>query len=55
MTRLSVEAKFRSLENGICEILWLKMLLVELGFLVKGPISLFCDNKAAISISHDPV
>lgn len=32
-----------------------KMLMAKFGFLVKGPMSLFCDNKAVISIAHDPV
>lgn len=51
----SVEVEFRSMAHGICESLWLKMSLNEVGFLVKGPMSLYCDNKIAISIAHDPV
>lgn len=31
------------------------MLLTELGFQVKGSMSLFCDKKADINIAHDPV
>ena len=31
------------------------MLLNELGMSMKGPINAYCDNKAAISISHNPV
>lgn len=41
--------------HGICESLWLKILLFEVGFPIKGPMSLHCDNKAAISIAYDPV
>lgn len=55
VARSSAKAKFRSMANGICEILWLKMLFAKLKFPVKGPMSLFCDNKAAISIAHDLV
>lgn len=55
MTRSSAEAEFRSMANGICELLWLKMLLYEIGFSVKEPMSLFCDNKVAISIIHELV
>lgn len=31
------------------------MLLVELGFPIKGPKNLYCDNKATISIAYDHV
>jgi len=41
--------------QGECEILWLKMLLTELGFDSKDSMRLHCDNKAAISIAHNPV
>ena len=32
-----------------------KMLMTELGFPPKSEMRLFCDNKAAIEISHNPV
>ncbi|RVW59741.1 Retrovirus-related Pol polyprotein from transposon RE1 [Vitis vinifera] len=35
--------------------LWLLKLLEELHIIVEFPIKLYCDNKAAISISHNPV
>lgn len=44
----SAEAKYKSMTHGVCELLWLKLLLSELGFLVKGPMNLYYDNKAAI-------
>lgn len=55
VARSSAEAEFRSMANGICELLWLKMLLFKVDFPIKGPMRLYCDNKAAISITHDPV
>lgn len=55
MARSSVEAEFRFMANGICKLLWLRKLLDELGFPVIGPVNLFCDNKAVISIAHDPI
>ena len=39
----------------MCEGLWLQKLLEELHIKVKLPIKLYCDNKATISISHNPV
>jgi hypothetical protein len=38
-----------------CEILWLKILLKKLGFDSKDSVRLYCDNKAAINIAHNPV
>ena len=41
--------------KGLCELLWLKKLLAEIGFAPSFEMNLFCDNKAAIDISHNPV
>ena len=51
----SAEAEFWGIAKGITEILWIRKLLGELNFPQKGPCNLFCDNKAAISISGNPV
>lgn len=32
-----------------------KIVLPELGFPIKGPMNLYCDNKTAINIVHNPV
>ncbi|WJZ83401.1 hypothetical protein VitviT2T_003088 [Vitis vinifera] len=40
---------------GLCEALWLRLLLQDLGYLSKQPIRFFCDNKAACDIAHNPV
>lgn len=51
----SAEAKFRGMAKGLCELLWLKRLLIEIGFTPNSEMDLFCDNKAAINISHNPI
>ena len=51
----SAEAEFRGVAKGITEILWLKKLLCELNFPPTEACKLFCDNKAAIGISENPV
>ncbi|XP_042010609.1 uncharacterized mitochondrial protein AtMg00810-like [Salvia splendens] len=51
----SAEAEFRGIKSGLTEILWLKRLMTELELMPSGPCKLFCDNKAAISISENPV
>jgi hypothetical protein len=55
VARSSAEAEFRTMAQGVCEILWLKILLTELEFDSKDSMRLYCDNKAAISIAHNPV
>jgi hypothetical protein len=55
VARSSAKAEFRVMAQGVCETLWLKILLAELGFDSKDSMRLYCDNKAAISIAHNPV
>ena len=55
VARSSAEAEFRSMAQGVCELLWLQKLLTELKVEVERPLKLLCDNKAAISIAHNPV
>uniref|UniRef100_A0A2N9EIQ9 Integrase catalytic domain-containing protein n=1 Tax=Fagus sylvatica TaxID=28930 RepID=A0A2N9EIQ9_FAGSY len=51
----SAEAEFRGMAKGLCELLWLRSLLTEVGFPPSSAMNLFCDNKAAIDISHNPI
>ncbi|RVW76140.1 Retrovirus-related Pol polyprotein from transposon RE1 [Vitis vinifera] len=55
VARSSAEAEFRGMTLGLCEALWLRLLLQDLGYLSRQPIRLFCDNKAACDIAHNPV
>lgn len=55
MALSSAEAEFRGMAKGLCELLWLRRLLTEIGFAPSSEMDLFCDNKAAINISHNPV
>ena len=55
IARSSVKAEFRGMTLGICEALWLRLLLMDLGYLPRQPIRLYCDNKAACDIAHNPV
>ncbi|KAK8923657.1 hypothetical protein KSP39_PZI019078 [Platanthera zijinensis] len=55
VARSSAEAEFRAMAHGVCEGLWLRSLMSDLGLVEEAPIRLYCDNKAAISIAHNPV
>ncbi|RVW16742.1 Retrovirus-related Pol polyprotein from transposon RE1 [Vitis vinifera] len=53
--RSDVKAEFRAIAQGMCEGLWLQKLLEELHITIELLIKLYCDNKAPISISHNPI
>ena len=55
VARSSAEAEFRVVAHGICEVMWIKRMLEELKASDSLPMKLYCDNKAAISIAHNPV
>jgi len=55
VARSSAEAEFRAMAQGICELLWLKIILEDLKLRWDKPMKLYCDNKSAISIAHNPV
>ena len=52
VARSSVEAKFRAITLGICELLLLNIILEDLKIIWKGPMKLYCDNKLTIDIAH---
>ncbi|RVW31138.1 Retrovirus-related Pol polyprotein from transposon TNT 1-94 [Vitis vinifera] len=55
IARSSAEAEFRGMALGLCEALWLRLLLQDLGYLSRQPIRFFCDNKAACDIAHNQI
>ena len=55
VTRSSVEAKFQAIAYGICELLWLKILLKELEYDCNESMSPFCDNMVEIRSAHNLV
>ena len=55
VARSTAEAELRAMAHGVCELLWLQILLTELRLFKNGPLMLYCDNKAAIDIANNPV
>ncbi|XP_058767437.1 uncharacterized mitochondrial protein AtMg00810-like [Vicia villosa] len=53
VARSSAEAEFRAMAQGICELLWLKIILEDLKIRWDESMRLYCDNKSAISIAHN--
>ncbi|KAH9678582.1 retrovirus-related pol polyprotein from transposon RE1 [Citrus sinensis] len=55
VARSSAEAEYRDMALGICEGLWISFILNDLGYPSQQLIQLYCDNKAARDIAHNPV
>ena len=55
VSRSSVEAELREMAYGICEGVWLKLLLKEMGLPLESSVKFLCDNQATISIAKNPV
>ncbi|KAK8937486.1 Armadillo repeat-containing kinesin-like protein 1 [Platanthera zijinensis] len=54
VARSNAEAEYRAMTQGVCERLWLKTILQDMSLHVNTPFTIYCDNKAAISIAHNP-
>ncbi|GJY18649.1 retrovirus-related pol polyprotein from transposon TNT 1-94 [Tanacetum coccineum] len=55
VSRSSVEAEYRAMAITCCEITWLTTLLKYLGLKYLHPVTLHCDNQAAIHIAANLV
>jgi len=55
VARSSAEAEFKGMARGVCELLWIKNVLSDLGFNQNETMSLYCDNTSTITIVHYPV
>ncbi|XP_022774064.1 uncharacterized protein LOC111316344 [Durio zibethinus] len=55
VARSSTKTEFRALAQGTCELILLKRLLEELKMSMEYLMKLYCNNKASISIAHNPM
>jgi hypothetical protein len=55
VARSSAEAEYRGMAKAICELLWIRNLMIDLHIKPVNPMKLYCDNKAACDIAHNPV
>ena len=51
----STEAEFRGISKGLCELLWLRGLMSEIGYHPSVEMNLYCDNRATTSIAQNLV
>ena len=54
VAKLSAKAEFRAMALGVCELLWIKIILKDLR-IESGSMNQYYDNKSAISIAHNPI
>ncbi|KAL0366872.1 UNVERIFIED_CONTAM: Retrovirus-related Pol polyprotein from transposon RE2 [Sesamum radiatum] len=55
VSRSSAEAEYRSMGSILCELLWVSYLLNDFLLPVQQPIPFWCDNRAALHITANPV
>lgn len=55
MSRSSTEAEYKSVANGTAEVIWLQVLLHELGISQICRPSLWCDNIGATYLAANPI
>ena len=55
VARSSTEAEYRGMVHGVCELLWIKRILRDLEIDQPDPISLHCDNEAAVKIANNQI
>lgn len=55
VARSTAEAEYRAMALALCEMIWLRALLVELQVYRHTPLKLFCDNQSALNIANNPV
>ena len=51
----SAQTEFFGMAHGVCELLWIRHVLHDLGPRHPKPMMLYCDNKATITIANNPI
>ncbi|XP_061353980.1 uncharacterized mitochondrial protein AtMg00810-like [Gastrolobium bilobum] len=54
ISRSSSEAEYRALASLSCELQWLQYLFTDLRIPWNKPVLVFCDNRSAIYLAHNP-
>lgn len=55
ISRSSSEAEYRALAGTTCELVWIILLLKDFNINLTSPVTIFCDNQAAIHIANNPI
>ena len=55
VARSSAEVEFSGMAHGVCELLWIRRVSLDLGLHHPKPMMLCCDNKVTIAIANNPI
>ena len=55
VSRSSAESEYRAMTQYVCEIMWIRQLLMEVGIKTSMSAMLWCDNQASMHIASNPV
>lgn len=53
--RSSAEAEYCAMALGLTELLWLRLLLQDIGLPIVLLFRLYCDNEATMNIANNPI
>ena len=51
----SAESEYQAMTQSVCEIMWIRQLLMEVSIEISVPTKLWCDNQAAMHIASNLV
>ena len=55
VSQSSAKSEYRAITQSICEIMWTRQLLLEVGIETSVPTKLLCDNQASMHITSNHV
>ena len=55
VSRSSAKLEFQAMAQSVCDIMWIRQLLMEVSIETSVPTKLWCDNQAAMHIASNPI